>query len=68
MVFFFRRSELMVKEETPTSYLLDCTPSSRLSNAPGFHLVFTPSFAATASNRSTSQPTTSVPLRYSFGL
>src|SRR5450755_2343969 len=65
----FSRAALIVNEETPMSYLLDCTLGMMLSNGADTHLVFRPSLAATPSNRSTSKPLTVLPLvsRNSFG-
>src|SRR4029450_4798262 len=63
------RSSLMVNDDTPNSYLPDWRPGMMASNLAGWYSVFRPSLAATALNRSTSQPMTALPSvsRNSFG-
>src|SRR4030095_386370 len=63
------RSSLMVNDDTPNSYLPDWRPGMMSANLDGWYSVFRPSLAATALNRSTSQPTTVLPSgsRNSFG-
>src|SRR4051812_15004284 len=56
-----RRSLLIVKEETPTSYFCDPTPAMIESNDAVSNLAFRPSFCATRVNRSTSKPSIVVP-------
>src|SRR3954463_7255955 len=51
------RSGLMVKLETPTSYLPEPTPAMIESNGAVSNLASSPSFSATRVNRSTSKPT-----------
>src|SRR5213078_3103057 len=51
----------MVNDDTPSSYLPDCTPGMMSSNFADCQSVFRPSFAATALNRSTSNPMTVLP-------
>src|SRR3954451_19849975 len=59
----------MVNDETPISNLPEPTFWMRVSNGAVTHFVFSPSFAAIASKRSTSQPTTVLPSasRHSLG-
>src|SRR5512139_3166734 len=57
----FRRSGLIVKEDTPISYFPDCMLGMRLGNGAETYFVLSPSFAATALNRSMSKPTTVLP-------
>src|SRR2546430_1771286 len=57
----FLRSSLMVNEDTPSSYLPDCTPGMMSSNFADCQSVFRPSLLATALNRSTSNPMTVLP-------
>src|SRR5918994_86265 len=69
MVACSSRSGLIVKLETPMSYLPLWTPRMIASKAEGTHSVLTPNFAMTASKRSTSMPMTVLPSvsRYSLG-
>src|SRR4029453_12600694 len=64
----YLRLSLMVNEETPTSYLPLVTPAMIVSKPAGCQATVTPNFCATASNTSTSMPTTLLPpCRNSFG-
>src|ERR671932_1402995 len=56
MVACWRRSGLMVNEETPTSYRPEPTPAMIESNGAVSNCASRPSFCATSSNRSTSKP------------
>src|ERR1035437_7914897 len=55
------RALLMVKLETPMSYLPLSTPAMIVSKPAGWYTTLTPSFWATALNRSTSLPSTILP-------
>src|SRR5262249_23365711 len=68
MLTCFLRSALMVNDEMPMSYLPPWTPVMIVLKVAGCHSTVTPNFCATASNRSTSMPTTVFPpCRNSFG-
>src|SRR6478752_891523 len=68
MLTCFLRSGLMVKLETPMSYLPLVTPRMIVSNPAGCHSVLRPSLAATALNTSTSKPSTVLPSAPSISL
>src|SRR5450631_1460584 len=55
------RALLIVKLETPMSYLPLSTPAMIVSKPAGWYTTLTPSFCATALNRSTSMPSTVLP-------
>jgi hypothetical protein len=59
----------MVNDDTPISYLPDSMPGMMSANLAGWNSAFRPSLAATAANRSMSQPTGVLPSvsRNSFG-
>src|SRR6478609_1560758 len=61
MLTAFLRSALMVKDETPTSYLPEVTPRMMVSNPAFWNSALRPSLAATALKRSTSMPMTVLP-------
>src|SRR5690348_18311051 len=61
MVAWASRSVLIVKEETPASYLPEPTPAMIESNDAVWNFALSPSFAATSWNRSTSKPTIVLP-------
>src|SRR5690349_9265978 len=61
MLTCFLRSGLMVKLETPMSYLPLVTPRMIVSKPAGCHSVLRPSLAATALKTSTSKPMTVLP-------
>src|SRR6476469_5378612 len=69
MLVCFNRSGLMVNDETPTSYLPEEMPGMIEPNGVGTNVALSPSFAATARNRSTSKPIAVLPslARNSFG-
>src|SRR6478735_6927034 len=68
MLTCFLRSGLMVKLETPTSYLPPVTPRMIESKPAGTHSVLRPSLAATALKTSTSKPSTVLPSPASISL
>src|SRR6476469_1738538 len=61
MLTSFLRSGLMVKLETPMSYLPPVTPRMIVPKPAGTYSVLRPSLAATASKRETSHPSTVLP-------
>ncbi len=61
MLACFSRVPLTVNDETPISYLPDETPGMIASNGAGVNDALSPSLAATALNRSTSNPITVLP-------
>src|SRR6476469_6185245 len=68
MLTCFLRSGLMVKLETPMSYLPLVTPRMIVGKPAGTYSVLRPSLAATALNRSMSKPSTVLPSVASISL
>ena len=67
MVTCLSRSELIVNDDTPTSYFLLSTPGMIEPNLAFWNSALTPNLVATAVNRSTSNPTIFVPSANSLG-